>query len=163
MSVFDKYNKLDQGGRIQALYIWIDGTGEDIRCKTKTLDKLPNSVEELPIWNFDGSSTYQAEGHNSDVYLHPVAIFKDPFRGGDNILVLCETYAHDHKPNHTNHRKSCNNLMNDPEVKVSFCVWVLVVMLTTARRFKAMLFQIVTHSKNYRKTPLIFFILREPI
>ncbi len=31
---------------------------------------------ELPIWNFDGSSTGQAEGQNSDVYLYPVALYK---------------------------------------------------------------------------------------
>jgi len=117
--VLEKYNKLDQGTCIQALYIWIDGTGEGIRCKTKTLDKKPVAIEELPIWNFDGSSTKQAEGHNSDVYLHPVAIFKDPFRGGENILVLCETYTHDHKPTNTNHRKTCAHIMNDPEVKSS--------------------------------------------
>lgn len=122
ISVLEKYSRLDQGHRVQALYIWIDGSGEGIRCKTKTLEKKPDSVEDLPIWNFDGSSTYQAQGHNSDVYLHPVAIFKDPFRGGQNILVLCETYTHDHKPTHTNHRKTCNNLMNDPEVKVSLSV-----------------------------------------
>ncbi len=36
--------------------------------------------EELPVWNFDGSSTYQAEGSNTDVYLHPVALYRDPFR-----------------------------------------------------------------------------------
>lgn len=119
-SVLDKYAKLDQGKRIQALYIWIDGTGEGIRCKTKTLDEKPDSTDDLPIWNFDGSSTGQAEGHNSDVYLHPVAIFKDPFRGGENILVLCETYTFDHKPTHTNHRKSCVRLMNDATVKVTF-------------------------------------------
>lgn len=118
--VLEKYHRLDQGTCVQALYIWIDGTGEGIRCKTKTLDKKPVSIDELPIWNFDGSSTAQAKGHNSDVYLHPVAIFKDPFRGGENILVLCETYTHDHKGTNTNKRKTCVNLMNDPEVKVIF-------------------------------------------
>jgi glutamine synthetase len=45
-------------------------------------------MTELPIWNFDGSSTGQAEGSNSDVYLYPVALYRDPFRLGDNKLVL---------------------------------------------------------------------------
>ena len=49
-------------------------------------------VQELPIWNFDGSSTGQAPGHDSEVYLVPRAIFKDPFRGGENILVMCDCY-----------------------------------------------------------------------
>lgn len=33
------------------------------------------------MWNYDGSSTGQAPGHDSEVYLVPRAIFKDPFRG----------------------------------------------------------------------------------
>merc|ERR1711904_90621 len=65
--------------------------GLDIRSKTKTLDKKPSSPSELPIWNYDGSSTGQAPGKDSEVMLKPVAIFADPFRRGDNILVLCES------------------------------------------------------------------------
>merc|ERR1712079_602785 len=57
---------------------------------------------ELPIWNYDGSSTYQAEGSNSDTYLHPVKMYPDPFRGGDNILVMCETYKYNKQPTDTN-------------------------------------------------------------
>lgn len=57
-----------------------------------------NFVSELPIWNYDGSSCYQSEGSNSDTYLYPVAMYKDPFRRGNNILVLCETYKYNKKP-----------------------------------------------------------------
>jgi glutamine synthetase len=67
---------------------------------------------ELPIWNFDGSSTYQAEGSNSDVYLYPVTIYKDPFRRGNNILVLCETYKFDGTPTESNKRKRCLETVN---------------------------------------------------
>merc|ERR1712216_246715 len=56
-----------------------------------TLDKKPTSVSEMKIWNYDGSSTGQAPGDDSEVLMRPVRIFPDPFRGGDNILVLCET------------------------------------------------------------------------
>lgn len=45
-------------------------------------------VDTLPIWNFDGSSTAQAPGENSDVYLRPCAVYPDPFRKGNNILYV---------------------------------------------------------------------------
>ena len=55
------------------------------------------SVETLPKWNFDGSSTGQAPGDDSEVVLRPCRIFRDPFRprddGLDNILVMCDTYT----------------------------------------------------------------------
>merc|ERR1712130_477824 len=104
-TILDKYLKLDQGTRVQALYIWIDGTGEGLRSKTKTLEEYPNSVADLPIWNYDGSSCYQAEGSNSDTYLHPVKFYPDPFRGGKNIMVMCETYKYNKEKTETNKRK----------------------------------------------------------
>ncbi|CAK4652237.1 unnamed protein product [Aphanomyces euteiches] len=103
-AVYDKYLELSTGGYIQAEYIWIGGSGQDLRCKTRTLDKKPASIADLPIWNFDGSSTGQAPGEDSEVLLKPAAIFKDPFRGGDHILVLCDCYKPDLTPIPTNTR-----------------------------------------------------------
>jgi hypothetical protein len=54
---------------------------------------------DFPIWNYDGSSTYQAEGSNSDTFLNAVAVYQDPFRpGANNVLVLCDTYKYNKEP-----------------------------------------------------------------
>ncbi|EFE33406.1 uncharacterized protein ARB_07766 [Trichophyton benhamiae CBS 112371] len=79
------------------------------------LGRPVTSADELPEWNFDGSSTGQAPGHDSDVYLRPCAIFPDPFRGGDNILVLCETWDSDGSPNKYNYRHEAARLMRTHE------------------------------------------------
>lgn len=105
-----KYLDLPQHGKVQAEYIWIDGLNE-LRSKTKTLDAVPKSVDDLPEWNFDGSSTDQAPGHDSDIILIPVSIFADPFRKGHNKLVLCETYNPDGTPNKTNYRHEAKKIM----------------------------------------------------
>ena len=70
---------LEQNGKVIAEYIWIDGSGS-MRAKCRTLDKKPASIADLPDWNFDGSSCYQATTENSEIIMKPVAMFPDPFR-----------------------------------------------------------------------------------
>jgi len=112
-TVYNRYMSLPLEDNVSQLtYIWIDGTGEYLRSKTRTHYSSDfKSPAELPIWNYDGSSTYQAEGSNSDVYLHPVAIYKDPFLQGNNKLVLCDTYKHNKLPTESNHRHTCLDVM----------------------------------------------------
>lgn len=112
--VLSHYMDLDAPGSVtQVMYIWIDGTGEGLRAKTKTLDFIPKCPEECPVWNFDGSSTAQAEGSNSDVYLFPVSLFNDPFRCGRNKLLLCDTYKYNKTPTDSNKRISCKKVMDE--------------------------------------------------
>merc|ERR1712182_148036 len=107
---------LGQKGKVIAEYVWIGGAettgGFDIRSKPKTLDSKPTSCSELPIWNYDGSSTGQAPGADSEVLLRPVAIFDDPFRGGDNVLVLCETLTPAMEPIPTNTRAAAKAIFD---------------------------------------------------
>ena len=64
---------LDQRGKIMAEHVWFGGAetsgGLDIRSKTMTLDFVPKSPDELRILNYDGSSTGQAPGENSEVLI----------------------------------------------------------------------------------------------
>lgn len=65
-----------------------------------------------PKWNYDGSSTGQAPGEDSEVILYPQSIYKDPFRGGDNIMVMCDLYKPNGEPLDGNTRKECNEVMD---------------------------------------------------
>ncbi len=54
----------------KAEYIWIDGTEPTAKLRSKT--KIVADGADLPIWGFDGSSTNQAPGSQSDCVLQPV-------------------------------------------------------------------------------------------
>ncbi len=111
-SVLDKYMSLPVTGKVQAEYLWVDAVGT-VRSKCRTVDASKASLGDLPAWNYDGSSTDQAPGDDSEVIIKPRAVFKDPFRPGDNILVLTDTYTPGGTPLPTNSRAPAAEVFAD--------------------------------------------------
>jgi glutamine synthetase len=70
-------------------YIWLDGykPTQSLRGKTKIVKDFGGTLDECPMWCFDGSSTEQAEGGSSDMLLKPVAIYSDPQRKNAYIVM----------------------------------------------------------------------------
>ncbi|MDB5557277.1 MAG: Glutamate--ammonia ligase [Enterovirga sp.] len=89
-------------------YIWLDGytPTPNLRGKTqiKDFDSFP-TVDQLPLWGFDGSSTMQAEGHSSDCVLKPVAAYPDATRT-NGVLVMCEVMMPDGVTPHPSNKRA---------------------------------------------------------
>jgi len=87
-------------------YLWLDGYKPvaNLRGKTqiKEYDSFP-TLDQLPNWGFDGSSTRQADGHSSDCILKPVAVYPDSTRK-NGAIVMCEVLLPDGTPHPTNTR-----------------------------------------------------------
>jgi len=100
-------------------YVWLDGyrPTQSLRSKVK-ID------EYADMWSFDGSSTQQATGDNSDCILFPVAeyitidrIRADATRtapGLEGSYVMCEVLNDNGiDPHESNTRTHCQNLVSD--------------------------------------------------
>jgi glutamine synthetase len=87
-------------------YVWCSGanTHHDLRSKVKS---MPVSAEAakgfaaapatlaaaLSVWNFDGSSTGQAKGKDTEILLFPKSSFAHPFMAaGISFVALCECH-----------------------------------------------------------------------
>lgn len=91
-------------------YVWIDADG-GLRSKTKVIHgKSKVTLKDLPDWNFDGSSTGQAPGDDSEVIIKPAAVYADPFRGGNNVIVMTGCYTPAGEPIPTNTRHDANEI-----------------------------------------------------
>jgi len=96
-------------------YVWLGGKNE-LRSKTRVIEKKIESVDDIPDWNYDGSSTGQAEGHDSEVIIKPRVIFANPLRKNNsmsnNIIVMCDTWKPNlvTEPHETNTRFPAFNL-----------------------------------------------------
>ena len=95
-------------------YIWLDGymPTPNLRGKTQVKEymSLP-TLDQLPLWGFDGSSTMQAEGHSSDCVLKPVAVYPDAART-NGVLVMCEVMMPDGETPHPTNKRA--TILDDP-------------------------------------------------
>jgi glutamine synthetase len=101
---------------LQATYIWIDGSqpSQMLRSKVKMLPVPKGNMDlsHFPEWGFDGSSTYQAQGRDSDLILKPVCFVMDPLSAQEDYLVLCEVLNPDGTPHPSNKRHKLRELMD---------------------------------------------------
>lgn len=98
-----------------AEYIWIDGAVPTrfLRSKARVVNLGSNpSIEDFPQWSFDGSSTNQAPGNDSDCLLGPKYFVTDPIRGEGNYLVMCEVLNPDGTPHESNSRAQLREVLD---------------------------------------------------
>ena len=101
-------------------YIWLD-VNNNFRSKVKIEKlKLGFQASDLEIWNFDGSSTGQATGDDSEIFIKPYLILQSQTNTDINdnyYYVFCECLNTDIKtPHKTNTRTNAFEFFNQPEV-----------------------------------------------
>lgn len=107
--------------KIKLEYVWLDGYKPEPNLRSKVKIVSYESVKnaflngEFPMWNFDGSSTSQAETGNSDRLLKPVRHYMpSTFPLENNIVyVLCEVLNPDGTPHESNKRSSIGEGFED--------------------------------------------------
>jgi glutamine synthetase len=106
--------------KLKLEYLWLDGYTPvaGLRGKTKVVDGDPESftLEDCPTWGFDGSSTKQAEGQNSDCHLKPVALFRDSTKR-NAFIVMSEVMNPDGTAHPSNSRAT---IEDDPDTWFGF-------------------------------------------
>ena len=98
-------------------YVWIDGIGQ-LRSKIRVYySENLLRLQDVPVWNYDGSSTYQAQGEDSEIIIKPCSIFFNPLitahrkdRDIKTYIVMCETFKPNGNPLDNNHRNWANKI-----------------------------------------------------
>jgi glutamine synthetase len=99
-------------------YVWLDGFEvKNLRMKSRYYNNYEINIKNLPSWGFDGSSTKQAEGNNSDCILKPVKVYKNPVDElGMSYIVLCEVMNPDDTPHESNTRAKLVHMLEQQNI-----------------------------------------------
>jgi glutamine synthetase len=124
-----------------AEYVWLSGQNShhDIRSKCKTMTCEPNPpLSAYPVWNFDGSSTKQALGEDTEILIRPVAVYPHPFlKTANSKVVLCECYKPDGTPTPDNTRYVARAVFDQkPEEEPWFGLEQEYVLFSKGRPYK---------------------------
>jgi len=87
-------------------YVWLDAYEPEptLRSKVQVVKQVDElELKDIPDWGFDGSSTEQADGGNSDCLLKPVRLYQSPL-GDVDYFVMCEVLNADGTPHVSNTR-----------------------------------------------------------
>ena len=95
-------------------YIWLDAHN-NFRSKIRVLDNFNSN--EIPSWNYDGSSTGQASTDSSEVIIKPQTTFFNPLlkqldMNQQSLLCICDTYDINGKPLSNNHRFNAEKIFD---------------------------------------------------
>jgi glutamine synthetase len=114
------------GTKSKLEYIWLDGykPTQSLRSKTKVVEDFSGTLAGCPDWCFDGSSTEQAEGGDSDCLLKPVALFPDPGRK-NAWLVMTEVLSPGGEAHPSNGRATIDDADEDFwfGFEQEYCIW----------------------------------------
>lgn len=112
-------------------YVWCSGADShhDLRTKVKSVpvpaadvagfQQDPSSLlKVLPVWNFDGSSTGQALGKDTEILIRPVAVYPHPFISEVPAFVaLTECFLPSGEPTPDNTRFIARTVFEDEKAK----------------------------------------------
>lgn len=93
-------------------YIWL-GAQNFIRNKIRVIDLHKPILENIPEWNYDGSSTGQSLDIDTEITIKPVKMIKNPIDNDTDYIVLCDTYDSSDHPLITNHRHRANEIFRN--------------------------------------------------
>jgi len=94
--------------KVKLEYVWLDGYTPEPNLRSKVKIVSHDDISEafltgkFPEWNFDGSSTNQAETGDSDCILKPVRHYTTDRLS--TVYVLCEVMNSDGTPHQSNTR-----------------------------------------------------------
>lgn len=102
-------------------YVWLDSK-QKFRTKVKIVDCKDNNLNEVAKkaveWNFDGSSTGQSTGDDSEIIIRPFKILESPFmETNPKYYAFCECFNQDGTPAKGNTRRDAVEYFKRSEVK----------------------------------------------